>query len=393
MIKVFFTLLSLVLSSGLTAQVKKPENRSIADCEGAMNLFKSGKYSIQFTGSSGINNEFINYPSLVDVMGENTVWVSFIPEYDGVLSLDASISQDYLQMVIFEEDKRDICQDLSDGAAEIKRLVREKTQRSIGLNESIRNGVLYPLEVKSGKKILIGFSTVEKSSAVLILDFIFKENNSELKAANETKIMDLREDEFAPTLSIVVRDKETKEPVIAGLTIEGFKELNATFTGSDFFFNITRTGKGFIRCDAEGYFFYDNEQNFMPGQDQEIIILLDRLGKGKSMQIEEIEFQAGTSDFLQGAEPKLRRLRDFMALNADVLIEIQGHVFEIGDNSITGQKLSEARAKKVMAYLVSNGIDKARMTAVGYGNTKPIFAKPKFAYEEQANRRVEILIK
>jgi flagellar motor protein MotB len=33
------------------------------------------------------------------------------------------------------------------------------------------------------------------------------------------------------------------------------------------------------------------------------------------------------------------------------------------------------------------------MTAEGYGNTKPIFPNPQQAYEEQANRRVEIVIK
>jgi outer membrane protein OmpA-like peptidoglycan-associated protein len=393
MVKLILTILTIFTTTLLFAQGKKAGGESIADCQGAMNLFKSGKYSIQFTGAGGTNREFANYPSLSDFSDENTAWVSFIPEYDGTLSLNASVSQGYVQMVIFEEDKRDICIDLSDGAAEIKRLIKDKTLKNVGLNESIGTGVLYPIEIKAGKKILIGFSTVEKSKAILTLDFVFKEDNSALKAANETKIMDMREDEFAPSLSITVRDKETKQPVIASLTIEGFKELSATFTGSDFFFNISRSGKGFIKCDAEGYFFFDQEQSFVPNQDQEIVIYLDRLGKGKSMQIEEIEFQAGTSEFMPGAEPKLRRLRDFMALNADVLIEIQGHVFEIGDNSIAGQKLSEARAKKVMAYLVTNGIDKTRMTAVGYGNTKPIYPKPKFASEEQANRRVEILIK
>jgi outer membrane protein OmpA-like peptidoglycan-associated protein len=33
------------------------------------------------------------------------------------------------------------------------------------------------------------------------------------------------------------------------------------------------------------------------------------------------------------------------------------------------------------------------MTAVGYGNSKPIYPEPKKAFEEQANRRVEIVVK
>lgn len=375
------------------AQGNKSGGETVADCAGAMNIFKTGKYTIQFTGNGGNQKEFANYPSLMDVSDLNVVWASFIPEYDGVLSLNASIPSDYLQMVIFEEEKKDVCLEMSSGVAEIKRLVKDKSSKTVGLNVDVKTGVLYPMELKAGKKILIGFTTVEKSKAILQLDFMFKENNSALKAANETKVMDLRDDEFAPSLTITVRDKETNEPVIANLTIDGFKELSATFKASDFYFNITRNGKGFIKCDAEGYFFYDKEESFVANTNQEITIYLDPLGKGKTMQIEEIEFQPGTSEFLQGSDGKLRRLRDFMALNADVSIEIQGHVNADGDNDFVGQKLSEARAKKVMNYLISQGIDKTRMTAVGYGSSKPIHPKPKFAYEEQANRRVEIVVK
>lgn len=393
MTKILLSILFLITSVALFAQGTKSGGETVADCSGAMNIFKSGKYTIQFTGSGGNIKEFANYPSLTDVSDLNVVWAAFIPEYDGTLSLNASIGQDYLQMVIFEEGKKDICLEIGSGVAEIKRLVKDKTSKSLGLNVDVKTGVLYPMELKAGKKILIGFSTVEKSKALLQLDFTFKEENSALKAANETKIMDLRDDEFAPTLTISVRDKVTKQPVIANLTIEGFKELSATFKASDFYFNLSRSGKGFIKCDAEGYFFFDKEEAFTANVNQEITIYLDPLGKGKTMQIEEIEFQPGTSEFLQGSDAKLRRLRDFMALNADVSIEIQGHVHADGDNGFAAQKLSEARAKKVMNYLISQGIDKTRMTAVGYGNTKPVYLKPKFAYEEQANRRVEIVVK
>jgi len=120
---------------------------------------------------------------------------------------------------------------------------------------------------------------------------------------------------------------------------------------------------------------------------------MELISKRKSMQIEEIEFKPGTSEFIVGSEGKLRRLKDFMALNADINIEIQGHVYATGENGFASQKLSEARAKRVMIFLIENGIDKGRMIAVGYGNTKPIYPEAKLAYEEQANRRVEILVK
>jgi outer membrane protein OmpA-like peptidoglycan-associated protein len=391
--KLTLSILSILLVFSLFAQTKKIESASIADCEGAMNIFKSGKYSIQFTGTAGAKNEFSNYPSLISVSDLNTAWVSFIPEYDGILSFDASVSQNFLKMVVFIEDKNDICLDLAKGIAEIKRLQKDENLQKIGLKEESKAGYLYPLKVTAGQKILIGFSTLEKAKSVLQLDLTFTVDNENLKEANETKIIDLRKDEFAPSLSILVRDAETKEPIIANLSIEGLKDLAALYKGSEFFFNPLRSGKAFLKCDAEGYFFVDREESISATSNQEIIIYLEPLSKGKSMQIEEIEFKPGTSEFMEGSEPKLRRLRDFMALNSDVSIEIQGHVFATGDNNIAAQKISEARAKRVMQYLIAQGIDKSRMTAIGYGNTKPVYANPKFAYEEQANRRVEIQVK
>jgi outer membrane protein OmpA-like peptidoglycan-associated protein len=392
MTKIYLTFLMSLFSAVLFAQAKKT-TESIADCSGAMNLFKSGKYSIQFTGSRGSQKEFINYPSLSDFSDENVIWISFIPEFDGTLSFSATLKQDYLQMAVFEEGKTDICQEISNGISEIQRLHKDKSQMSVGLNVNVKTGYLYPLKLSAGKKILIGLSTLEKSKAIVDLDFQFKVDNEIAKTKSETKIIDMRDDEFAPSLTIQVRDAETNRPIIANLTIEGSKDITALYKGSDFYFNIYRSCKASIKCDAEGYFFLDKEESFTANTNQEITLVMEPLGAGKSMQIEEIEFQPGTSEFLQGAEGKLRRLRDFMALNADVSIEIQGHVFEQGNNSIAGQRLSEARAKRVMQYLITQGIDKTRMTAVGYGNTKPIFPEPKFAYEEQANRRVEILVK
>jgi outer membrane protein OmpA-like peptidoglycan-associated protein len=96
---------------------------------------------------------------------------------------------------------------------------------------------------------------------------------------------------------------------------------------------------------------------------------------------------------MTGSEGKLNRLKDFMASNAEINIEIQGHVYMVGENSVSAQKLSEARAKRVLIYLADHGIDRNRMIAVGYGNTKPIYPNAKLAYEEQANRRVEIVVK
>ena len=53
------------------------------------------------------------------------------------------------------------------------------------------------------------------------------------------------------------------------------------------------------------------------------------------------------------------------------LVEVQSHVDERGDD-VTNLRLTSARAIVVRNYLIAKGIDPARLTAQGYGETQPI---------------------
>lgn len=391
--KYLLTALIFCLSLSLSAQGKRSTLDQIGDCEGAVNIFKSGDYTLQFPGNGGLFDEFGAYPSLSELSTNNVIWLTFIADYNGTLTMSTEIDQNYIQLVVFEEGAGDLCQELAAGSAEIKRLVDLKTEKKIGLNDASSTGFLYPLEVTAGTKISIALTTVEKVRAFVKMNFQFKPKGSHA-FSNEAKVVDARNDEFGPTLAIHIRDIKTKETVTSNFLVIGLKELKAFYRGSDFLFNVNHSGKIDVQCDAEGYFFVDTSFTVQADVPREITIYVDPVAKGKSLQIEEIEFKQGTSDFMPGSETKLRRLKDFMALNADLSIEIQGHVHAVGEeNGFTAQKLSESRAKKVMQYLVDNGIAKERMIAVGYGNTRPVYPNPKFSSEEQANRRVEILIR
>jgi OOP family OmpA-OmpF porin len=71
---------------------------------------------------------------------------------------------------------------------------------------------------------------------------------------------------------------------------------------------------------------------------------------------------------------------------------IEGHTDNV-DTAEYNQKLSEARANSVRQYLIDNfGIKASRLTAVGYGETKPI-ASNKTEEGRQKNRRVQAVIK
>lgn len=389
MTKIINLLVSLTFVLPLLGQNKIGSTAGMNTCNGAINLFNNGEFQLQFTGKKS-GNELGAYPSLSDFGTDNLIWLSFIAPTQGEVTFNASIADGYVDMIVFQEEKQDVCDEISKGVAEIKRIYKGKDQASVGLDYQIGGGVLYALELKEGQQVNIVLSTLEDVKDKLFFDWEFVPKVVE---KNEPIIVDQRNDDFAPTFSIKVRDKHSKVPLNANLSIEGSRSFDALYMGTDFYFSIDRNCKITIKCDVEGYFFFDIvDTTVYASEDMEIIIPMEPVGAGKHMVIEDIEFNAGSSEFTSASEPRLRRLKDFLALNSELNIEIQGHVFALGPNSIAGQKISEARAKRVLKYLVENGIDKGRLKAVGYGNTKPIYIEPKFSYEEQANRRVEILI-
>lgn len=71
-------------------------------------------------------------------------------------------------------------------------------------------------------------------------------------------------------------------------------------------------------------------------------------------------------------------------------ILVQGHTDDRGSDT-DNQKLSEKRAQAVMAYLVSKSVSAKRLTAKGYGESKPV-ASNKTTKGRGKNRRIEFQI-
>lgn len=70
-------------------------------------------------------------------------------------------------------------------------------------------------------------------------------------------------------------------------------------------------------------------------------------------------------------------------------VEVQGHTDSAGDDAYN-LRLSQERADSVRAYLVERGIDPARLTARGYGETRPIESN-RTSRGRAINRRVEFV--
>ncbi len=379
----YFTLTLALLFSGISLAGEGKE----FVCEGGINIFENGNFKLTLSNNEG--QDLSRYSALSSIEGQSQIWLLFTADRKGDLTFRASTDEGSLQMAVFKPEKGAVCEEISNGIAEILRLHTKSTSKTVGLDYSVETGVLYALSLNQGDQIAIMLSSTTELSKDIALSWNYIVKN----AVQETKIVDRRNDDFAPTQAFIIRDKVTKNPILVNLALEGSRDIDGLYMGSEFYFNLERNTKLSVKCDAEGYFYHDSLYEINAFEDNEIVIELDRIAAGKSICIKTIEFIPGESEIKTSSLPDLRRLRDFLALNSDINVEIQGHVFALGENTFAAQRISEARAKRILKYLTDNGIDKSRLTAVGYGNTRPIFEEPKFSYEEQANRRVEIVVK
>jgi len=101
-----------------------------------------------------------------------------------------------------------------------------------------------------------------------------------------------------------------------------------------------------------------------------------------------IYFNSGKNTFRVGVSEKLDLIADIMKEFKDSDFKVEGHTDSQGPSK-SNQALSEKRAKAVMDYLATKGIDSSRLTSKGFGEDKPI-AKNTTSKGRAQNRRVEI---
>lgn len=106
---------------------------------------------------------------------------------------------------------------------------------------------------------------------------------------------------------------------------------------------------------------------------------------------QKIAFQSWKAEILDESTSILDEIARVLQENPKITrIEIQGHTAE-APNRRRLMKLSKQRAEAVRAYLIQQGIDPQRLSAKGYGATRPIADNESPEGREQ-NRRVEFVI-
>jgi peptidoglycan-associated lipoprotein len=89
------------------------------------------------------------------------------------------------------------------------------------------------------------------------------------------------------------------------------------------------------------------------------------------VKMSNIFFLFGSWELTPDSEEGLKALVKLLNDNPNITIELAAHTDLVGQNE-ANQELSLRRAQTVVDYLIRNGIEQERLTAVGYGEEKPV---------------------
>lgn len=112
--------------------------------------------------------------------------------------------------------------------------------------------------------------------------------------------------------------------------------------------------------------------------------------RGLVVTLGDMLFPSGSAALKGGAVGDLGKLAAFLNQYPDRTAQIEGHTDSVG-SADTNLRLSQRRAEAVKSYLVSRGVDSARITVAGRGEESPASSNDSSTGRQQ-NRRVEVII-
>ena len=196
-----------------------------------------------------------------------------------------------------------------------------------------------------------------------------------------------------------VKDSETGGPILAKIDVKNIStgEIIGTTASSDadgsYSVKLPAKKSYMIDLHATG-FLSDMKRIDVPDnwakENYNLNIELIKVKVGKKVVLNNILFETGKSILTASSYKELEHLLNIMNENAQMKIEISGHTDKTGSEPLNF-KLSEARAKAVVEYLIQKGIDRSRLEFRGYGSLQPISDNTTSAGRAK-NRRVEFKI-
>jgi OmpA-OmpF porin, OOP family len=198
-----------------------------------------------------------------------------------------------------------------------------------------------------------------------------------------------------------VYNAKTKQPLSASLVYEtlpdGAEAGNGISNPMDGAFKIVLPyDKNYsIRATADHYFAISENLNLdslIKAGYKEIHkdLYLVPIEVGQVVRLNNVFFDFDKWDLRPESFIELNRVVKLLTENPSIEIEMSAHTDSRGSDEYNF-KLSDNRARSVMEYIISKGIDQSRITSHGYGETKPV-ATNDTDEGRQINRRVEFKI-
>jgi len=108
------------------------------------------------------------------------------------------------------------------------------------------------------------------------------------------------------------------------------------------------------------------------------------------IRFDAVEFETGSATLTAASNGQLEMLARVLGEYPDLQVSVHGHTDNTGDPA-ANLALSEARAQSVRNALIAMGVDGARISAAGFGDTRPEASNDTEAGRGE-NRRVEVLL-
>ncbi len=193
------------------------------------------------------------------------------------------------------------------------------------------------------------------------IDFIYRFVLPEMVFAVEGMIQDNNGEAIANATLRLVGDDGTNQKVQA--------RRDGTYR-----LNLKRNARYVMLATARGYLNQKQELTTRDLRDSKTFTQDFQLMMiSKPVTMDNIFYEFGKWDLTPESETGMQALVKLLNDNPNITIELSAHTDMKGD-SVFNKRLSEKRAESCVRYLIEHGIDRERLTPVGYGKDKPVVA-------------------
>jgi len=191
-----------------------------------------------------------------------------------------------------------------------------------------------------------------------------------------------------------VFDKQTNKPLASSIELYDLKsqekvaEFSSDPQNGNFLAVLNKGSEYAFYVSKSGYLFKSLTFSVTDSASSvNLDIPLEAIEKDRIEVLNNIFFNTGEYALDDKSKVELNRMVDFLKNNQTINIEISGHTDDVGSEA-TNLELSKKRAQSVLDYLQKSGIGPTRLTAKGFGKTKPV-AKNDSEENRRKNRRIE----